>query len=193
MRFLAVLLVLPPVCLALASPSTPRGDEKRAVAAPEALPRPTTVILVRHAEKDPTGDPRDPPLSQAGTERAGRLASLLAAASVTHLFASEYHRTQDTLAPLAARTGKKVEILPGAKMAELCAALDALPGGSIAVVAGHSNTVPAIAAHFGLVLAGLETGAQGPLLPENAYDRLYAITLPPKASQASWSLLELRY
>lgn len=161
--------------------------------AAEALPRPTTLILVRHAEKDPAGDARDPGLSEAGRARAERLAHVLGSASVTHLFASEYHRSQDTLAPLSKLSGKSIEIVSGAKTKELCAALDALPGGSIVVVAGHSNTIPEIAAHFGLVLAGLERSASGSHLPEDAFDRMYAITLPPKASKADWSLLELRY
>ncbi|MDZ4771551.1 MAG: histidine phosphatase family protein [Planctomycetota bacterium] len=160
---------------------------------PEAPPRPTTLVLVRHGEKDPAGDARDPGLSKAGAARAERLAQLLEAAGVTHLFATEYHRTQDTLAPLAARVSKQVEIVPGAKTEDLLRALDALPAGSIAVVAGHSNTVPKIAEHFGVLLGGTEKSVQGPVLPETAFDRVYAITLPSRGSSGAWSLLELRY
>ncbi len=161
--------------------------------AAEALAQPTTIVLVRHAEKDPQADARDPGLSEEGRARAQRLARMFAASGVTHLFASEYHRTQDTLAPLAERAQKKVEVTPGAKTADLLKALDALPGGSIAVVAGHSNTVPAIAAHYGVLLAGTVKSAQGEVLPEDAFDRIYVITLPPRESKAPWSLLELRY
>jgi hypothetical protein len=158
-----------------------------------ALPRPKTIVLVRHAEKDPAGDARDPGLSAEGKARAERLAKLFGAAGVTHLHATEFHRTQDTLAPLAALAKKEVVVTPGAKTAELLKALDALPGGAIAVVAGHSNTVPAIAAHFGVTLAGTEKTAQGVMLPESSFDRVFVITLPPRESKASWSLLELRY
>ncbi len=35
-----------------------------------ADPRPTTIVLVRHAEKDPAGDARDPGLSAEGKARA---------------------------------------------------------------------------------------------------------------------------
>lgn len=161
--------------------------------APSAPPRPTTIVLVRHAEKDAQGDPRDPGLSAEGKARSERLAKMFAASGVTHLFASEFHRTQDTLAPLAAPAKLKVEAVPGAKTADLLHALDALPAGSIAVVAGHSNTVPAIAAHYGVALSGLEKSAQGEMMPESAFDRLYVITLPPAGSKAAAGLLELRY
>lgn len=186
-RFLASLLVLSAAAVLLLGVRAPLAR------AAEAPPRPTTLILVRHAEKDLAGDARDPGLSEAGQARAERLAHLLSSAAVTHLYATEFRRTQATLEPLAQASGKKIEVFPGAKTKDLCAALDALPGGAVVVVAGHSNTIPAVAAHFGLALAGLEPTANGPLIPENAYDRLYAITLPSKGSQSDWSLLELRY
>lgn len=152
-----------------------------------------TLVLVRHAEKDASGDARDPGLSEAGKARAERLASLFASAGVTHLFATEYHRTQDTLAPLATQASKKVEVVAGAKKDDLLRALDALPAGSVALVAGHSNTVPAIAAHFGVELVGITKSMQGPVIPEDAFDRVYVLTLPDKNSKSSPSLLELRY
>ena len=62
----------------------------------------TTVFLVRHAEKA-KDDPRDPTLSDAGRRRAEALDALLVRVDVTHLFATEYKRTQQTLEPLAGR------------------------------------------------------------------------------------------
>lgn len=165
-------------------------EEPQAASAPL---RPTTIVLVRHAEKDPQGDPRDPGLSAEGKARAERLAKMLVSSGVTHLFSTELHRTQDTLAPLALPTKLEVEITPGAKTADLLRALDALPAGSIAVVAGHSNTVPGIAAHFGVTLGGLEKTAQGEMMPDNAFDRVYVITVPARESKAAAGLLELRY
>jgi phosphohistidine phosphatase SixA len=183
--FLLVLACATVFALSARSPEDPK--------APTAAPKPTTIVLVRHAEKDPQGDARDPGLSAEGKARAERLAKMLAAAGVTNLYATEFHRTQDTLAPLAALVKGRVEVTPGAKTADLQKTLDALPAGSIAVVAGHSNTVPAIAAHFGVELPGLEKTAQGMMMPESAFDRVYVLTLPAKESKSPPALLELRY
>jgi phosphohistidine phosphatase SixA len=156
--------------------------------------RATTLVLVRHAEKDPAGDARDPGLSAPGKARAQTLARMLGASQVTHLFASEFHRTQDTLAPLAAATGKKVEVVPAGKIDDLAKAIAALPEGSVAVIAGHSNTVPDIARRYGLEVPGAKPTAQGLALPDDAFDRLYLITLPSKDVAGSVAtLFEMRY
>ena len=65
-----------------------------------------SAILLRHAEKEVASDPKapaaaDPALSKEGEERAQALLRLLSRAGVTHLFASEYRRTKETLLPLA--------------------------------------------------------------------------------------------
>lgn len=164
--------------------------------APTAAPeRARTVIVLRHAEKDPGGDPKDPGLSEAGARRAAALAELLAHAGVTHLFSSEYRRTHDTLAPLAARLGLTVQTVPAAKPEELLRALDQLPAGSVAVVAGHSNTVPDVVARLGGELGGLVKSGTTSLLPDEAYDRLAVVTRPPEAARAlaAPSTVELRY
>ncbi|WAS91627.1 histidine phosphatase family protein [Nannocystis punicea] len=147
---------------------------------------------MRHGEKA-TDDPRDPSLSPAGDARAQALAALLARAGVTHLFASEYRRTQATLRPLADATGLNVTVLPANAPQELVAAIRALPGGAIAVVAGHSNTLPAlIDALGGQVRDTVDAGGQ-PALPDDAYDRLFVVTLPTAPSKGQTQTLELRY
>jgi broad specificity phosphatase PhoE len=157
-------------------------------AAPPA--RGSTVILVRHAEKDPQGDAQDPGLSEAGNARAEALARLLAPAKPTHLYASEYQRTQRTLAPLAAKLGLKLEPQPAAKSTELAERLRALPEGSVSVVAGHSNTIPALAEALGGHLEGLVKGQLG----ENEFGRVFVLTLPPaSASGVATTTLELGY
>ncbi len=161
----------------------------------ESEPRlPVTVLVVRHAEAEPsTADERDPALTEPGAERADALARLLAAADVTHLFASEYRRTRDTLAPLAARTGLAVAPRPARDHAGIAAELRALPPGSIAVVAGHSNTVPALVEALGGRIEGLETHpTHGALLGHDEHDRLFAVTLPGVPGAAPRAI-ELRY
>ena len=100
-----------------------------------------TVFLVRHAEKG-TDDPRDPSLTDAGKRRAGELARLLSAAKVTHLFSSDYRRTLQTVAPLAEATELEVERYDARALPRLAERLKQLEPGSVAVVAGHSNTTP---------------------------------------------------
>lgn len=178
-----------------AQPGKGPGAESKAPAPEKSVhARATTLVLVRHAEKDPQGDARDPGLSAAGQARAKTLARMLGSSQVTHLFASEYHRTQDTLAPLATAVGKKVEVVSAGKLDDLVAAIGALPEGSVAVIAGHSNTVPEIAKRYGLEVPGAKATPQGLALPDDAFDRLFVITLPAKDVAGSRaSLFEMRY
>jgi len=148
------------------------------------------VLLLRHAEKSTEGDPKDPSLSEAGARRAKSLAVLLGKARASHLFASEFKRTRETLAPLAEATKVAVTVSPGAKTVELAAKLLELPAGSVAVVAGHSNTVPALATLLGGTVLGTESTPQGPVLPDAEYGRVFVVT-PDGSGKAS--VLELAY
>ena len=140
-----------------------------------ARPEPRTVFVLRHAEKDPQGDGRDPRLAEKGQARARSLARLLEHARPEHLFASEYQRTQLTLQPLADKLGRKLEALPAKATAELAQRLRALPAGSVSVVAGHSNTVPGLIQALGGRVERLQQGQLG----EDEFDRLFVLTLPP--------------
>jgi broad specificity phosphatase PhoE len=157
---------------------------------------PHTVILVRHAEKDSAKDKTDPPLTEAGTQRAKELARLLAHAGVTRLVASEFKRTQATLAPLAQASGLAVETRPAKDTTALAAELAAAPAGSITLVAAHSNTVPALAKALGVTLTDLDANGY---LADDQYDRLFVLTLGIEgastlAENAPGTLaLELRY
>ena len=151
-----------------------------------------TAILLRHAEKSTEGDPKDPSLSEAGAKRAKALALLLARARVTHLFASEFKRTQETLAPLAEAAKVAVTVVPGAKLPDLAQKILALEAGSVAVVAGHSNTVPALATLLGGALQGVETTDKGPMLPDAEYGRIFVLTPAPEVLGRA-SVLELAF
>lgn len=185
-----IALALPLIPLAAA---VPRGKSSQAAAADVGSKSwPGTAILLRHAEKSADGDPRDPSLSESGRKRSKALATLLSRASATHLFASEFKRTQETLAPLAELAKLQVLVVPGGKTAELAGRILELPSGSVAVVAGHSNTIPALATLLGGSLAGLETTPQGPVIPDGEYGRLYVVT-PAAGAAGKASVLELVY
>ena len=155
---------------------------------------PVTVFLVRHAETSAsTKTHRDPDLSQTGTERAEALARVVEAVPFTHLFASEFQRTQNTLAGVAKRTALEVDVVPAKDLDAQLQALRTLPAGSVALVAGHSNTIPQLCEALGGELAGLEQREPyGLLLPHDQYDRLVLLTLTGDERRASQTL-DLRY
>lgn len=165
-------------------------DDRPGPALARSAPR--TVILVRHAEKG-ADDPRDPALSERGRERAQDLARLLARSGARRLVVSEYRRTRETLEPLAATLGLELERVPARELETLAHSLEATPPGATVVVAGHSNTIPALAARLGAQLADVADGGQGPTLDEAEYDRLFVLTLPPAGSDLAPAVLELAY
>lgn len=143
-----------------------------ALAGPAAAP--TTVLVVRHAERASATD-RDSPLSAAGEARARALAETLADAGVSAILATEYQRTRNTARPLAERLGIPVRVEAAAGSAEASAAALARRirtehAGETVLVVGHSNTVP-------LIVAALGGGEVGPL-GEDEYDRLFVVLLP---------------
>ncbi|QDU68399.1 histidine phosphatase family protein [Engelhardtia mirabilis] len=187
----ALALFLPSISTLTATDSASTTVQERA-ASPEQ-PAPITVIVVRHAEKVAEGS--DPVLTEAGAARAAELARMLGHSGVSHVFASEFQRTQLTVAPLAAATDLEVQVISAREPAAQVAAIEALPGGSVAVVAGHSNTVPGLVAALGGEIEGLEQHERyGPMLADDQYDRLFVVTCNPSAEDAQpVSTLELRY
>jgi phosphohistidine phosphatase SixA len=137
-----------------------------------------TVILTRHAEKAAT-PPKDPPLTEAGKQRANLLASMLANSGVDAIYVSEFQRTQQTAAPLAARVHVTPTVLPGKDTDALVKAIRTHQSG-VVVVVGHSNSLPAIVAALG-----------GPQvqIDDSEYDNLFVLTVGPSKS----SLLRLHY
>ncbi len=137
-----------------------------------------TVILTRHAEKAAT-PPKDPPLTQAGKNRAETLASILADSGVDAIYVTEFQRTQQTAAPLSARVHVKPTVIPANDTNALVKAIRARQTG-VVVVVGHSNTLPAVIAALG-----------GPKVdvPDSDYNNLFVLTVGATQS----SLLRLHY
>lgn len=175
------LAVLSACALAVAAigPRAPQDDS----GALKALSYPRTIVLVRHAEKDV--EPKDDPnLSEAGAARAKRLSDMLAKSGVTHAFATEYQRTQQTLSLLSVASGVNVQVVPARSADTLLSALESLPKNAIAVVAGHSNTVP-------MLVDKLSGGQTKVKIDESEYDRLFVVTQWGPGKEAR--VVELRY
>lgn len=101
-----------------------------------------TILLVRHAEK--IDESQDPELSPAGKERAERLVKKIGRFRPGAFYSTNYKRTRDTIAPLAARRRKPVQTydarLPQALIDEIMKSKT-----KRFVIAGHSNTIPGLA------------------------------------------------
>lgn len=155
---------------------------------------PVTIFLVRHAETEgSTNTERDPALSEAGERRAGELARLLGHAPVTHLYCTEFRRTRATLEPLAAQLELDPAEIAAAGADEQGAALRALPPGSVAVVVGHSNTVPGLVRLLGGEAHDLVDHPRfGGMLRHHEHDRVFVVTRPAEEDGAVQTI-ELRY
>lgn len=102
-----------------------------------------TIILVRHSEKElNAGD--DPGLTAAGKMRAQKLATLFPNATPDVMYATPYMRTRETLAPWAEKTGITIKTYAASDLPNFAEELKTFKGKTI-VVAGHSNTTPALA------------------------------------------------
>lgn len=148
-----------------------------------AWAQPSTVILVRHAEKASATE-RDPVLSEAGTQRAKDLAVALADAGIGSVFTTQYQRTKLTAADVLAAT-KLTPIVISAggatHAADIAAAVKARPAGETVLVVGHSNTVTAIIGALG----GPKMGD----ICDSQYSNLYVMQMAgpaPKLVRASY-------
>lgn len=109
---------------------------------PETLADPTTVILVRHAEKDYGHDPN---LTEQGRERAKRLAFMLENIDIDAIYSTNTRRTRQTAEPTA--LAKNLEIKPYTMfdVDVLARIILKKHKGETVLVVGHSNTTPALA------------------------------------------------
>jgi len=135
----------------------------------------TTVIVVRHAEKDLSVNVTDPPLSPAGEARAALLARMFVDAKalghVDAIYVSPALRNRLTAKPLAARLGIVETVAPADDPRGLARrALREHAGGRVLIV-GHSDTVPRI-------VAALSGNPNIPEIGDQEYGTMYIVTVP---------------
>jgi broad specificity phosphatase PhoE len=125
---------------------------------------PTTLLLVRHAERAAGQDA----LTAAGLARAAELAHVGERAGVAAVYHSDTVRTRDTAQPLAKALGLVAIERPATAIASLVSEILARHRGETVLVVGHGNTVPQIIGEAG-----------GPALPnigEDEFDNLFVLT-----------------
>ena len=129
----------------------------------------TTVILVRHAEKKIEPENPDPDLAPEGFDRAREIAREFGDSGINAIYATQYKRTQQTVKPLADRTGVAVNLLNANQTDELVNRIQTTHRGQTVFIAGHNNTVPAIVSTL--------SNENYPVIPESEYDNLYIVTI----------------
>jgi broad specificity phosphatase PhoE len=142
----------------------------------------STVILVRHAEKNEHPPGGDAGLNTKGLVRARELARALEGAGVRAVYASQYGRTRLTAEPLATAIGDSVRTYDANRLDALARRVLAEGKGGTVVIVGHGDTVgPTIEALTGTALGK----------PEPApYDRMWVLTLGPTGA---FRVVRLRY
>lgn len=101
----------------------------------------TTVYLIRHAEKvktDPTN--RNPHLNNDGKMRSVVWAEFFKDIPLDAIFSTEYHRTQETVTPLA--KSKQLTIQTYAPNNKTVDSIVSANIGKQLLFVGHSNTIP---------------------------------------------------
>jgi broad specificity phosphatase PhoE len=160
-----------------------QAEQRESIWAPEPpLSKETLVIAVRHAERS-TDHPVDPSLSAAGQLRAQALASVLEHTGIVRIYSTQYLRTQQTAAPLAAVTGLALTIRPidasniATYAVDLATEIRQYDRSEAVLVVGHSNTIPE--------LVNALSGVTVPPITEPEYDRIYMITVGREARVVS--------
>jgi phosphohistidine phosphatase SixA len=125
---------------------------------------PTTLLLVRHAERAGRQDA----LTAAGLARAAELVHVGERAGVAAVYHSDTVRTRDTAQPLAKALGLAAMERPATAIPSLVSEILEQHGGETVLVVGHSNTVPQIIVEAG----GPRLGNIG----EDEFDNLFVLT-----------------
>lgn len=136
--------------------------------------QPKMLVFVRHAEKMEDGT-SNPSLSEKGKQRAVAIQMLLEDVKVDQLWSTDYHRTRQTIQPLADYFQIPIESY---NPANLKSALDTIlqqNDGKVSVICGHSNTIPIMIN----MLIGERRYAN---LEEDEYDKIWVLYPQPEGS-----------
>ena len=134
----------------------------------------TTVIVIRHAEKE-TVSAADPALSAAGEARAALLARMFGdtqgAGRLDAIYVSATLRSRSTAAPLAARLGIAPVVAAADDPKGLARRVLRENSGRRVMVVGHINTVPEI-------VSALAGRSDIPNIDEKDFATMYVVSVP---------------
>lgn len=106
--------------------------------------------FIRHFEKQQGADPH---LTALGKQRAQALIAALEGKSIKQIYSTQYHRTLESITPLAAERGLEIIIYDPSKL-ELLA--EQISDKNNILIAGHSNTTPQLIRLLGGEVADLD-------------------------------------
>ena len=135
----------------------------------------TTVVVIRHAEKDLSVSVTDPPLTAAGRARDELLARMFGDAKapgrIDAIYVSPTTRSRQTGQPLAERLGLRETVLPADDPKALARRALREHRGGRALIVGHSDTVP-------VIVSELSGNRDIPEIGDDEYGTLYIVTVP---------------
>lgn len=150
-----------------------------------ATNRVTTVILIRHADRDipPDGtpDPPGPSLNDKGMTRSRKLVHVLSTAGIQAIYTSQYKRSKMTAKPFFAAHSD----LPTVRLDTATELKDHIlrhHAGHTVLVVGHSNTVPELIRQLG--------GPSLPNIDDCEFDDLFVLV---RSSSTEASVTKLKY
>lgn len=143
----------------------------------------TTVILIRHADKDIPQVENDPPLNERGLTRSRLLVHILSTAGIRAIYTSEAQRSKMTANPFS-----QAHFFPPLPIVRLLAATDLKDHilthheGRTVLVVGHADTVPDLIRELG--------GPSLPVINDCVFDNFFVLV---RRSATEASLTKLKY
>lgn len=138
----------------------------------------TTVLLIRHAERDQTANP-DPHLNANGKARAKTLLHVAGKSGLKAIYTSHFIRTRETAQPLASLLSLTPIQIDEA--ADLKNDILSKQSGKTVLVVGHTDTIPALITQLG---GGDFT------IGDKEFDKLFVLTF---FDPGTAGVTELRY
>lgn len=142
----------------------------------------TTIILVRHAEK--VDESSDPDLSDAGYNRAEKLAEMFQRVSFDAVYSTNFKRTQETAKPIAEMNELEIQSYNSQNPSSQVNKWLEVHDGSTILVSGHSNSTPT----FANTILGEDHFESS--FDESDYGNILVITISDDGKK---KLLHLRY
>ena len=134
----------------------------------------TTVIFIRHAEKDLT-QLDNPGLSDQGRVRVAELTRQLidadVVAGIDAIYSTSYRRNTETVQPLAKILNLEINYYNPTENEEVLENILDNHKGKIILVVAHSDTVPTL-------IADLGASKNVPPIAEHEYDNIYIVSIP---------------